>query len=404
MSEFIFWSCLVLFIIILYRNNFSKGIIIFDNILFFSAGFIYYWIIPYFYFIINKKVTHTAFIDLTQYTKNLQEENKILFLLFCYISYFLFVYVAKYTRKIVKTKSLHFGRSFLLYDIATIPFCILAFYYLFRMRSSFMGGYIVDYNIMERGPLITLSLFIFIIAIIKSKYINFYKNWQMILYWFIAFFVLTLGTRLYFLSSLVTIIAIYYTNKKSIKTNTFFIYVFLISIVFSIIGILRQKDSLTLNMISFIFLAEPLYTSYSLFSFLKFNDLPLLNLPYGIFIDFVNLIPTILFPEKLDLMKTLYISEYNYVSPMGAKNIFVSLMENFGILGSFIFISLFSFITTYLSKKMPYSYFILLGMICFSFFRDPFSVSIIKYLIQIALIAPIYYYCVIRFLKTSVKL
>jgi len=402
MSEFIFWSGFALFIIILYKNNFSKGIIVFDNILFFSIGFIYYWIIPYFYFFINNKII-SQFTKIMQYTNNLPEEKKVLFLLFCYINYFLFVFIAKYTRKRIKTKPLVFDKEILLYDIVTIPICIILFYYLFKMRSLFMGGYFIDYNKTERGPLITLSLFIFSIAIIKSKYVSFFKNWQMILYWLIALFILTLGTRLYFLSSLITILAIYYSNKKNINIINFFVFALLFSVIFSIIGILRQGNIFTVKVISYIFLAEPLYTSYSMFSFLKFNNLPLLNLPYGLFIDFINFVPTILIPDKINLMETLNKSEYIYTSPLGAKNIFVSLMENFGIFGSFIFFILFSFFTTILSKKMAYSYYILLGVICFSFFRDPFSVSIIKYIIQISLIAPIFYFCVIKFLRTSAK-
>jgi hypothetical protein len=225
----------------------------------------------------------------------------------------------------------------------------------------------------------------------------------MLIYWFIAFFILTLGTRLYFLSSLITIFAMYYTIRKQIKVIHFFFIIFFFALIFSMIGVLRQGGTLRSDRIVFIFFGEPFFTGYSLFSFLKLNDLPWLNMPNGLMVDVINLLPTVLMPDKGELMKTLYVSNYEYVSPLGAKNVFVSLMENFGILGSFVFIVFLAFIVAMLYKKLRYSFFIIIGVLCFSFFRDPFSVSIIKYIFQISLIGPIYYFCVNKFLRYSIN-
>jgi len=402
MDIFIFWFLNVFIGIAIYKNNFSKKYVIFDDILFFSGGFIYYWIIPYYYFFINKQEKIYSFIDITKYTNNLDEKNKILFLIFCYIIYFIYYFVSRFVKKRIRINSLQFDKNSLFYDIATIPFLCISLIYLFTMRSQFMTGYTTDYDISKRGPLLTVSLLIFSIAIIKSRNIKFVKNWQMILYWIIALFILTLGTRLYFVSSILTVLAIYYTYKKRLNKYLFYLFIFFLVIVFSIIGIIRQGNNLSTNLILYIFLGEPLYTSYSLFSFLKLNELPWLNIPTGLIVDFINLIPTILLPKKIELMQTLYISKYNYVSPLGAKNIFVSLMENFGLLGSLVFIMLFAFFIAIINKKLKYSYYIVLGILCFSFFRDPFSISILKYLFQISLLAPIYYYCINKFFRCSI--
>jgi len=401
MSNYIFWIGFSFLLVVLFKNNFSKKNVSFDDILFFTAGFIYYMIIPYFYFFINKESISEGFKGITKFT-DISEEKKCMFLVYIYMFYFLYVLISKYVKKRIKVKAIEFNWPFLVYDIITIPICLMAFYYLYRLRSSFMGGYKVDYNKSERGPLVTLSLFIFIMAIIKVITIIKMKktkniiNWQMIIYWFIAFFILTIGTRLYFLATLITVFAIYFTYYKNINTIKFFVAIVLMAIIFSIFGIVRQGKDISIDFIVFIFLGEPLYTSYSLFSLLKLNELPWFNFPVNIFVDLINLVPTIILPNKMEIMKSLYI-KYDYIAPLGAVNVFVNLMENFGIIGSFFFIIIFAFFVALLSKMMPYSYYIILGLLCFSFFREPFSVSIIKYLIQVSLFMPLFYYIVNRF-------
>jgi hypothetical protein len=290
-----------------------------------------------------------------------------------------------------------------LYNILSFPFILIAFIYILRLRGSFFRGYLTEYDISTRGPLLTASLSIFSLAIIKTINSRSFKNWQMLLYWGIAFFVLTMGTRLYFLSSLLTSFAIYFTYQKKIRKIRFFILAVLIILVFSSIGVIRQGNILDNENIIFVFFGEPFYTSYSLFSSLKFNQLPLLNFPKELLISFINLIPTGIFANKVEIMGKMSVSEYSYVSPLGAKNIFVSLMENFGILGSFVFIGILAFFITLISKKIRPSYFFIMGILCFSFFRDPFSVSIVKYIIQLSLFVPLYYYCGARFFMISMS-
>ena len=401
MSEIIFWFFLFLFFITLYKNNFSKYYIVFDDILFFSIGFMYYWIIPYYYFFINTNIGE-LFIPITKYAYGIDEKKKIIFLIFCYSIFFLYVFISNCVKDRIKLKPVKFDRSIILYDIYTLPFVCLSLWYLYRLRSSFMMGYSIDYEIHERGPLTLLSLIILSIALIKTNETKSFKNWQMALYWFMALFVLTLGSRLQFVSSLITVLAMYYTNKKKLRRINILFVAFLGILIFSSIGLLRQGNNININGIIFVFFAEPFFTSYSLFSFLQMNDLPWINIPYSLMVDFINLMPTMLLPNKAELIKAAYISKYEFVSPLGAKNVFVSLMENFGILGSLLFISILAFFIGVLYKKLKCSYYIVIGVLCFSFFRNPFSNSIVKELVEISLFIPIFCYCANKFIKSSV--
>jgi hypothetical protein len=92
-----------------------------------------------------------------------------------------------------------------------------------------------------------------------------------------------------------------------------------------------------------------------------------------------HLTPTFLFEEKSSLIISIK-DFYNYVSPLGADSIFVSVQGNFGWLGGllfFYFIGLFLSIIEYLSKKNKFllSYYIGIStLIPFQLFRDNFGI------------------------------
>jgi hypothetical protein len=342
------------------------------------------------------------FGDIWKYANYLSQEKKILFLLFSYSIYFCYVIASKYSKKIKTSTRIIFGQNMCPHNIASLPFLLIAFIYIFRLKDNLFAGYTVDYSVADRGPLLTATLSYFSVAIIKTINVGSFKNWPMILYWGMALLVLTMGTRLYFMSSIITVFSIYCICHKKIQRKHFFIFIFCSAFLFSIIGLIRQRNVITFNGIIFIFLGEPFLTSFSLFSSLHFNELPLFNLPYGFISGFINLIPTAILPDKIKIIDAFSRVEFRFIAPQGAKNIFVSLMENFGMIGSIIFILLFAFLIGRISQRIICSYYIILGILCFSFFRDPFTVSI-KYILQLSLLVPIYYYLVEHFIKLSVK-
>jgi hypothetical protein len=173
--------------------------------------------------------------------------------------------------------------------------------------------------------------------------------------------------------------------------------------VFSVLGVIRSGGGANdLKTIIFVFFAEPLFTSYSLFSYLAFNSLSLIQFPIILLSAFINLVPTVFLPDKASLL--LYAKDLGLVvqAPQGALNSFVSFNFNFGILGTiFVLICLGCFMEILRRRKTDVSltiYFMLCYSLPFSFFRDDFQVSLIKNMFEFAVIIPLFYMFVTRFL------
>jgi hypothetical protein len=255
----------------------------------------------------------------------------------------------------------------------------------------------------ERGPLVSISLILFSIFVIISV-INKRVNKEFcIIYFLIAFLILSMGTRLYFLSTLLSTMALIIIYEKKIKIKSFLMFLIFLMLTFSSIGLMRDKSKLSLDGIIFIFLGEPFFTSYSLFSFLALNNLPFGNFPQELVISFINLIPTYFFPTKSEIIQSMIKLEYQFVNPLGAENLFVSCVINFGLFGSILFIIIFSLIINYAKKIIPASYIMILGLLPFTFFRDPFSVSIVKNIFQYSLLMPFLFYCIMNLIYFSTK-
>jgi hypothetical protein len=139
---------------------------------------------------------------------------------------------------------------------------------------------------------------------------------------------------------------------------------------------------------------EPLYVALPLLHFLAHYSLPLLRFPHALLSDFVNLAPTILMPSKLQLMLRPESAGYEMFSPGGGLNAFYSLMVNFGIVGTLgvLFVFGFGMSTLKASCGTPLArtvYVMTSGWLAFTFFRDPFYVSIVKCIVEFAVLIPL---------------
>jgi hypothetical protein len=139
--------------------------------------------------------------------------------------------------------------------------------------------------------------------------------------------------------------------------------------------------------------SEPMFTAMSLIHFLGSERLPLLRYPVLLLSEFLNLVPTFLFPGKMELF--LQPEDIGYVtfSPGGGLNSFFSFMINFGVLGTIGVLFGLGFAMAVLKKGagsplLRVIYIMISGWLGFSFFRDPFYVSIVKCMVEFSVVVP----------------
>ena len=195
-----------------------------------------------------------------------------------------------------------------------------------------------------------------------------------------------LGSRLY-VASLLVMFVIYQTNFRArYKLKTVVAASIVFAFLFGAVGTWREGSSVTGAF--FNVLLEPMEDSLSLVHHLRYKGIAWLNAPTQLASDFENLIPTVLMPNKLYEMK-----KPDAYRPLGGLHSFVSFNLNFGILGSALFWFLWPMGFRYLKSRSSSTLFATIYIMCsgwltFTFFRDPFSISLVKCIFEDSILVP----------------
>jgi hypothetical protein len=403
MHKAFFFIGLLLVIFYILKNNFRQKYLVINFNLFFTLGIVYYFIIPCFYFFfLPEKDIIKAFVPIYRYAQQVSGTNKMLYIFFIYVFYFAFVLSSEFFERI-KVERIKFFHSASLLRVVSILLLALIFYLLFRNRHFLFKGYLEIIDTSEIGPLVSTSLILFSIFVMISIRKKKIDKFSCIAYVMVAFLILSMGGRLYFISTILSILSFIIIYKRRIKIKYFFLFLLILLVIFSSLGLIRQGNNVSLDGIVFIFLGEPFFTSYSLFSFLALNELPFLEIPNELMFGFINLIPTYIFPGKSEIIKSVTNLKYQYVAPLGALNLFVSCIINFGLIGSILFISVFSFVINYSKKIIPASFIMIFGWLAFTFFRDPFTVSLVKNIFQYSLLTPLMFYLLMNMVYAATR-
>lgn len=204
-----------------------------------------------------------------------------------------------------------------------------------------------------------------------------------------------LGARMYVLLLIISF-AMYYLKYKNIVFNIkYIIFMLLMFFLILMIGVVRVGLDLNFENLTYILFAEPMFTWWSAQTYIYSNDIiSLAANPDGYITSFYNFIPSYIFENKSKFI--ISISEYaNFSSPLGATSLIVSLLGNFGILFSMVFIF---FIGFYFSQVNNYSYkssfiriyyILICSLLPFQFFRDGFEI-LNKQMYWNMLIAPMF--------------
>ena len=152
---------------------------------------------------------------------------------------------------------------------------------------------------------------------------------------------------------------------------------------------------------------EPLLTSLSLFTLISDNATIWIGKVHLFLYDFQALMPSILFPEKAKLFTRLE-TDYGFIfeAPVGGFHLLFSALINFGVIGTVvlaipfgIFIANLSGTPTKFNRLNALISIALTGTLVFTLFRDPFFISVVKNMIGMSILLPIFLSRV-RFWKT----
>jgi hypothetical protein len=195
-----------------------------------------------------------------------------------------------------------------------------------------------------------------------------------------------LGSRLY-VASILLMFAIHQTTMRArMKLKTIIAAGLVLALLFGAFGTWREGSSITGA--SFNVFLEPMLGSLSLVHHLRYKGIAWINQPTQLIADFQNLIPTVLMPDKFKTLK-----KPDAYRPVGGLHSFVSFNLNFGLVGTAIFLFLlpmgFRFLKARMPRTLPATFYIMCtGWLAFTFFRDPFSISIVKAMFEDSIILP----------------
>lgn len=274
---------------------------------------------------------------------------------------------------------------------------VFLFFLFFLLISSLAKGLVFfsGYATYDTAILGQLSTLLFM----SAWFINYFQK-KRITYFFISIFLITstiligFGARMFVVLAIITLTLGYLSINRRKLFSPLLIFIALGFFIFIVwIGVWRSGMELSTDALMFIFFAEPLFTSTSGAIYIdNMNGRPLLSFPIEILASFINFIPTVIFPEKLELIKLLTYDEAK-ASPFGASSIIVNIYSNFGILYP-VYFFLIGLFYGYLKKLAKFSrfykavYFSLLPLLMFHFFREGF-ITVIKVIFFNGFILPL---------------
>ncbi|EKO3717658.1 oligosaccharide repeat unit polymerase [Vibrio metschnikovii] len=285
-----------------------------------------------------------------------------------------------------------------------IVFIGILFVIWFRARGLFFKGYLTDYSTSLMGQMATINLLMNFL-LLYSFLAGYRKSFNFILIFILinSILLLSMGGRMYVVTIIVSW-ALYFSNLSTgIQRFKLVIFLLFFVLFFLSIGIFRLgiKD---FSFLPYIFLGEPIFTSYSSSSFLGNNDIPVLGHISLYIKSYIGLLPSFFFSDKTQLYTLPQHMGYDFIAPLGATSIVVYLTVSFGVIGSPAFFILLSFVFTFIKKQSNNGflwiviYYTMLSIVPFILFRESFYVST-RALVLPSVVLPLLLLACDKFLK-----
>jgi len=396
-----------------------------NHVLLFSSGFFIYWILPI--AIGVSRLFYEAPIMVLWYGifDAIPPETLSLYLVITFAAYLSFWLGSEFVRRKLRGMPTYHRLAIdtRLLSLPLIVGTLLAGGLAVVFRNQLFTGYTLGIgganDDILKGTFVTSSVFLLALAFVYTARKDEMMDsphifWKVVLnpyfaaYLLASLLVLSLGGRLYFVSGLVMLLVYRTSYFQRIRFSSA-LWLLVIGVVFAgLAGLVRQNRNISLEEGWLLIMVEPLFTAFSLIHFLRDNAFELLRFPIFLISNFINLVPSPLFPQKLSYM--LAPEEFGYViySPGGAENSFFSFMINFGVIGTFFALFASGVCLSYLKVKdrnllFRVVYVMLCGWLGFTFFRDPFFISIVKTMFQDSLVTPLLIVVLIQGLSSSLK-
>jgi len=264
-----------------------------------------------------------------------------------------------------------------------VVYAILLVLFTAAARELLFQGYAEGVDSTVVGPIATLQMvLLFQYLVCKAAGLTRVGRGLGVLLILASVVLLGMGGRLYVASALVALYFYWWkwvaqdraARRRSIK------WALLAPLVLAVIGMWRV-GALDISGLGFYLFAEPLFTSISAVSYFLGGSWHILDTPTDFFSAFINVVPTALWPEKLNFVASLSNAGLDFESPFGALSIITSSVANFGYLGGLAFIALVGTVFGWAQRNatsplMRAFYCFLVSLLPFLFFRDPFQVQV----------------------------
>lgn len=296
--------------------------------LLFIIGLTYYCLLP----LLSINILNDNSIVQIFNSRFLKPEFDIFILLLAfYCPFFYFGFNIK-----LNFKGINFSLNRSNYYFILLFFLISSILILDINEILFPVGYTEGYDTAHRGQLTTLYLMCiwWFIFFDKEPAFRGYQFFFTILILISGINLLSLGSRLGFLTGLIAIFVNFYIkNTFSILKYIYtYILITLIVIVIVIIGVLRDGSNISLDGFINIIQAESIFIYMSVPSYLNGEALPLMNAPIDLIPTLIGMIPSSMFPNKFELMDLYSAIPSDKSSGMGGGNHLIVLLANFGLI------------------------------------------------------------------------
>lgn len=388
-----------------------RGGVTFGHVELFSFGFLYYWMLPAAAALLPPVDDSPAVRYWYDLATSVVRGAMPAFLALTLAFYAAFVGGSTAARRAGRPDARRappFAADVRLLDLILLPCAAVGAVMAFRLRGSFFSSYsqIFDTEGPARGPFLAFSVFVLSLALLYtsgrartrppgvSPWAVLQNRWAM-LYLVAGLAVVALGGRMYLVTGLLSLASYASVYHRPFAVKTAATLAAGGAALAGLVGVIRfglAGAQISPATIAASVALEPVFTSFSLLDFLRQGRLEWLNVPASLATQFLNFVPTFLLPDKVKYMIGPEDLGYSVRAPLGALSAFVSLMVNFGALGSVAVLFAFGFYLERLRRRASAfaacAYCMISGFLAFSLFRDPFYTSVVKSVLQLSLLTP----------------
>ena len=388
----------IVVIVLFVSQNLNKLNCILDFSFFFTAGFIYYLLIPFGLTCVWRGgLINNYFGMVGLFLYGVTDAQKIIALISIDLLYMSMIgFSGIHMNTVPKRSWIKQINDFSLW--VTLVFSGILFLFALYLGRLLIGhGYSGEYQSSIRGPFTFAAHIASLSLLIYMERKESYSKVALCMLCIIQALVISTGTRMECITMMITVFLaiLNLKRKKNVAIFKMILVVILAASFMTYVGIVRSGYAITKGIAVSVLMGEAIATDYSFFSSLGMNvKMPLLSNPLKLSVLLVNLIPTMLYPNKWEVYHNLiYNGSVKFANPAGAMSLHTSLMIFFGILGIPVFCLLLSIMLKFIRNMSEFVYYDAIGACTFLLFRNGFETTLIKNLFECCVLFPFFVIC-----------